>query len=110
MTDGDTIAVTRRGRPADVRLIGVDAPEFGFDHECGGEASSQALRRILENGDRVRLVADPSQDGRDIYGRLLRYVELKGRDVGRQQILKGHAAPYVFDDPVQAGRDLPPGS
>jgi Staphylococcal nuclease homologue len=52
---------------------------------------------MLKPGDRVRLVRDRSQDNRDYYGRLLRYVELRGRDLGRKQIRKGWASVYVFD-------------
>ena len=47
----------------------------------------------------MRLVADRSQDSRDQYGRLLRYVERGGRDVGRRQVGKGNANVYVFDEP-----------
>ena len=33
------------------------------------------MKRLLDHGDRLRLVRDRSQDNRDRYGRLLRYVE-----------------------------------
>jgi endonuclease YncB( thermonuclease family) len=101
VTDGDTIAVDIGGRERAVRLVGIDTPEVFFGVECGGEAASHALERMLQPGDRVRLVRDPSQDNRDAYDRLLRYVELGGRDLGRVQIRRGHAAVYVFEDPFQ---------
>ena len=56
------------------------------------------MTRLLDRGDRVRLIRDPSQDAVDHYGRLLRYVEHSGIDVGRKQILRGHARVYVYDD------------
>jgi endonuclease YncB( thermonuclease family) len=37
------------------------------------------------------LEADPTQDSSDAYGRLLRYVEVQGRDVGLAQIRSGSA-------------------
>jgi micrococcal nuclease len=47
----------------------------------------------------VRLTADSSQDDRDRYGRLLRYVVTKGGvDVGRRQLARGLAAVYVYDN------------
>jgi hypothetical protein len=42
-------------------------------------------------------VRDRTQDNRDYYGRLLRYVEFRGRDLGRKQLRKGWAEVYVFD-------------
>lgn len=57
------------------------------------------MTRLLEPGDRVRLVRDPSQDNRDSYDRLLRYVIHDGRDVGRMQLRRGWAAVYVFEEP-----------
>jgi endonuclease YncB( thermonuclease family) len=99
IADGDTIEVRVRRRTEDVRLIGIDTPEIYFGAECGGAQASASIRRILHAGDRVRLIRDRSQDNRDHYGRLLRYVEHSGRDVGRRQIRKGWAKVYVFETP-----------
>ena len=86
-----------------MRLIGIDTPEvYGVTSpECGGPAASRAMKRMLELGDRVKLFSDPSQSNRDQYGRLLRYVEERGRDVGKTQVAKGHANVYIFDQPFQ---------
>lgn len=97
VADGDTIQVAIRGREEDVRFIGIDTPEVYGGVECGGREASASMKRMLKPGDRVRLVRDRSQDNRDYYGRLLRYVELRGRDLGRKQIRKGWASVYVFD-------------
>lgn len=101
VTDGDTIDVEIRGREETIRLIGIDTPEVFFGEECGGADASGSMERLLESGDRVRLIRDRSQDNRDAYDRLLRYVEHGTRDLGRTQIRRGHAAVYVFEDPFQ---------
>jgi endonuclease YncB( thermonuclease family) len=97
VTDGDTIKVQLAGgsRP-DVRLIGIDTPEVYGGQECGGPEASTSLKRRLHPGDRVRLISDPSQDNRDRYGRILRYVEKKGSDMNRLQVRRGWAHVYVY--------------
>lgn len=44
---------------------------------------------------------DRSQDRKDRYGRLLRYVKRKGRDVGKRQVRRGWAKPYVYERPFE---------
>lgn len=99
VADGDTIQVQIGDREEDVRFIGIDTPEVYGGVECGGRPASASMKRMLEPGDRVTLVRDRSQGNRDYYGRLLRYVELDGRDLGRKQLRKGWAEVYVYDDP-----------
>ena len=101
IADGDTIDVHLKGRAERVRLIGIDTPEVYFGADCGGAQASAAMKRILQVGDRVELIRDRSQDNRDRYGRLLRYVVHAGRDVGQRQIRKGWAKTYVFETPFQ---------
>ena len=101
VTDGDTIEVRQRGRTRDVRLIGIDTPEVSFGLECGGRQASKSMKHMLSPGDRVRLIRDRSQDNRDAYRRLLRYVIKNGRDVGRKQIHRGWAEVYVFERPFR---------
>lgn len=97
VADGDTIQVQIGNREEDIRFIGIDTPEVFLGVECGGPEASASMKRMLRPGDRVRLMRDRSQDNRDHYGRLLRYVEFDGRDLGRQQLRKGWAQVYVFD-------------
>ena len=104
VTDGDTVKVERRGREQAVRIIGIDTPEVYFGAECGGAGASASMKRMLEPGDRVRLISDPTQDRRDAFGRLLRYVEIGGRDVGHRQLRKGWAEVFVFDHPFRRVR------
>jgi micrococcal nuclease len=98
VTDGDTIKVRFKGHNHDVRLIGIDTPEVYGGLECGGRAASKSMKRKLDPGNRVTLVKDFSQDLRDRYGRLLRYVERRDRDVGQRQIAAGWAKVYVYAD------------
>jgi endonuclease YncB( thermonuclease family) len=53
---------------------------------------------MLPKGTRVKLTSDPSQDLKDRYGRLLRYVTKSstGKDVNRRQVYKGLARVYVY--------------
>jgi micrococcal nuclease len=91
VTDGDTLRL-RDGRR--VRLVQIDAPER--DTECYGRAAGAALARLAPPGTRVTLERDPSLDGRDSYGRLLRYVRVGKLDVNLELVRLGAAAPYFF--------------
>jgi micrococcal nuclease len=99
--DGDTIvARTSGGREHYVRLLGIDTPETvapGTPPECGGEAATANLKALAPAGAALRLTSDPSQDRRDRYGRLLRYAEIEGRDLGRAQLAEGSAEPYTYE-------------
>ena len=98
VTDGDTLKVRVRGIGVrDVRIIGIDTPEVYGGIQCGGKDASQRMRELAPVGSTVTLVSDPSQADRDRYGRLLRYVERKGKDVGRAQVNLGQAKVYVYD-------------
>jgi endonuclease YncB( thermonuclease family) len=88
-----TVGRHRLGR---VRLLGIDAPETAYGAraaQCGGPAAARTLSRLLPAGSTVMLVADPGQADRDVYGRLLRYVEVGGRDAGEQMLALGAARP-----------------
>ena len=86
------------GPKRDVRLIGIDTPEVYGGEECGGPEASKSLKAILPKGIRVTLVSDNTQDYKDRYDRLLRYVIKKdGTDANRRQLYKGWAQVYVYD-------------
>jgi endonuclease YncB( thermonuclease family) len=55
------------------------------------------MRQLLSEGNRVTLIRDRSQDNRDRFGRLLRYVERGDKDVGKKQIARGWAEVFVFE-------------
>ena len=74
--DGDTLEVEIEGRREDVRLIGVDTPETVKPDEpvqCFGPQASAFTHRIAD-GRRARLLFGVER--RDIYDRLLAYVQL----------------------------------
>lgn len=89
--DGDTIEVASGEH---VRLIGIDTPEVG---RCGYGAATAALRRMVEGRTVVLVNPDSVQDA-DAYGRLLRYVDIEGRDAGLAQIRAGARARYDSRD------------
>lgn len=101
MTDGDTILVSLGGREEFVRFIGIDTPETFPDVDCGGPEASASMERLVQPGDRVKLVRDATQGNRDTYDRLLRYVEVNGRDLGLVQASRGWAEVFVFDRPFR---------
>lgn len=96
--DGDTIEVRiGTSRKETVRLIGIDAPEvegYGDDSQCYAGEAFVFLRNLLGR-NRVELVPQPG-DNRDKYGRLLRYVEFRGRDVSLQLLTEGYAKFYPW--------------
>ena len=100
VVDGDTLEVTfANGKDADVRLLAYDTPEpyrYGTP-ECGSKRAS-AFTTKLAYGKPVKLTVDPTQDTVDMYGRLLRYARIDGKDLGRQVIAAGWGAPYVFNE------------
>lgn len=87
--DGDTIDVRNTfGHVERVRFIGIDTPEKG---ECGYEAATGALALLIKDS-KVKLVSG-AQTNRDRMKepRLLRYVEVDGRDIGLAMIKGGWA-------------------
>lgn len=84
--DGDTVVVVLDGQEQHVRLIGVDTPER---EECGYDEAADALAVLVE-GRAVSLVPGAQSDT-DVYGRLLRYIEIDGKDVGLELITQGLA-------------------
>jgi micrococcal nuclease len=101
VVDGDTLHVSVDGRDETVRLIGIDTPELR-PTECGAQAATRVMEQLAD-GRRVELVADPSQDDHDRYGRLLAYaVTAHGHlDLGEAMLRRGWARVYVFDRPFE---------
>ena len=87
VVDGDTIDVVGPGGRSDtVRIIGIDTPERGV---CGYTEASNTLT-VMVGGETVEL-SSGAVDDRDRYGRMLRYVDVGGRDAGRALIEQGLA-------------------
>ena len=96
--DGDTIGVEMAGKLEKVRLIGVDTPETHKPNtpvQCyGPEASEYTKSHLL--GTAVRLEADYTNDNRDRYGRLLRYVYTSDGTLWNQKLIQeGYGFAYI---------------
>lgn len=99
ITDGDTLRVDVDGRNEPVRLLAIDTPEVSGD--CGATAATEALAALVPVGSMVWLEADV--EGRDRYGRLLRYVwRPDGRLVNRALVRRGMARARLY--PPNDGR------
>ena len=96
--DGDTITVEAAGRRERVRLIGIDTPELHHPErpvQCFAEAA-KAFTASLIDSQAVRLQADPLDDNRDLYQRLLRYVYLPdGTLVNTAVVAEGYGFAYT---------------
>lgn len=82
VVDGDTVELSDGET---VRIAGIDTPERG---ECGYDEATVNMG-LLALGKQVTLGA--SDEDRDRYGRLLRYVDVGKVDVGLRQIEDGLA-------------------
>jgi micrococcal nuclease len=95
IVDGDTVEVSPGGS---VRLIGIDTPERG---RCYAQEATNR-QAALTAGQTVFLEADPSQDDRDRYNRLLRYIWLPdGRMVNALLVAEGYAYEYTYREPYR---------
>jgi micrococcal nuclease len=83
--DGDSLVVSVEGQEAEVRLIGINAPEGS---ECHGDQSRDTLQDLLAAGE-VTLVSDIEDT--DQYGRLLRYLYVRGLNVNLALLANGDA-------------------
>lgn len=110
VTDGDTFEAEANGKKEKIRMLGIDTPEkFDSDKLARdiertkrdsetikklGELSSKFTHSLLE-GKKVLLEPDKSQDDRDKYGRLLRYVYLEdGTFVNKKIVAEGYAVVF----------------
>ncbi len=102
--DGDTIKANINGKNETIRLIGVDTPETVDPRkkvQCFGKAASDFTKAHLLN-QAVRLAADPTQNNRDKYGRLLRYIFLTdGTNYNEELVAEGYAYEYTYVVPYQ---------
>ena len=104
VVDGDTFDVLLDGKTERVRLIGIDTPETVDPRkpvQCFGIEASNTAKTLL-SGKRVRLERDPTQDDRDVYGRVLRYAYVEdGPFFNQYMIAEGYAHEYTYEIPYQ---------
>jgi micrococcal nuclease len=104
VVDGDTVDVNLDGVTTRLRLIGINTPESVDPNrpvECFGLEASKRAKALL-TGQNVLLEADSSQDDRDRYDRLLRYIWFEdGRLFNMQMILEGYAYEYTYQVPYK---------
>lgn len=98
VVDGDTIKVLISNKEDVVRLIGIDSPEILDERkpiQCFGKEASDKAKEIL-NGKIITLEQDSTQENRDEYGRLLRYVFIDSSNFNKFMISQGYAREYTF--------------
>lgn len=104
VSDGDTIKASINGKTETIRLIGVDTPETVDPHktvQCYGHEASNFTKKTLQDQS-VHLHADSSQQDRDKYGRLLRYVFTNdGANFNLLLIQSGYGFEYTYKVPYQ---------
>jgi len=103
--DGDTIEVSIDSKTEKVRVIGIDTPETVDPRklvECFGIEASNKATELLKVGSEVYSESDPSQDNRDKYSRLLRYIWInENLDFGKFMIEEGYAYEYTYEIPYK---------
>lgn len=103
VVDGDTIIVALNHKPETIRLLGVNTPETVAPNkpvQCYGPEASKHVKELLTDKV-VQLESDPSQDNKDKYHRLLRYVLLENTNVNESLVIDGYAREYTFKIPYK---------
>jgi micrococcal nuclease len=102
VVDGDTIKVKIRNTVETIRLIGINTPETKDPRkpvECFGKEAFEHAKKLLE-GKKVKLKSDKTQQNRDKYDRMLRYVWIGGNElVNHMMIADGYAFEYTYETP-----------
>lgn len=83
IVDGDTVDVSNGAR---IRIAGIDTPERG---QCGYDEAGARMMELAR--DREAVLVKGGADSIDRYGRLTRYLDVDGRDVGLTLIEEGLA-------------------
>lgn len=84
--DGDSLRIKKGGQVSEVRLYGIDSPEYG--QSCWQEA--KALAKGLVMGKNV--MVEPMDT--DQYGRVVALVHYQGRIINRELVRNGMAWVY----------------
>lgn len=106
VVDGDTIEVKMGDKVESIRLIGIDAPEMNEETMERAIESKQYLENLLKN-QKIYLEKDETQDDRDVYNRLLRYVYLRDRTLINKKMIEADMADeYTFIHPYKYQREF----
>lgn len=106
VVDGDTIEIKTDNKIEFVRLIGIDAPEIEEKTKEKGIGSKKYLEELVKN-KRIRLEGDATQDDRDIYNRLLRYVFTEDEIlINKEMVRSKMAKEYTFKYPYRYQKDF----
>tara|TARA_B100000683_G_scaffold213553_1_gene208506 strand:- start:273 stop:698 length:426 start_codon:yes stop_codon:yes gene_type:complete len=84
--DGDSLRIELRGLEMDLRLLGVDAPEW---NQPGGEEAKAFVQAWVDKGDSIDLEFDRKMYGK--YGRLLAWVWMDDELLQEELVRHGHA-------------------
>lgn len=104
--DGDTIEVKIGEKIESVRLIGIDAPEMDEEIKEKAIESKQYLENLLKNQN-IYLERDETQDDRDVYNRLLRYIYLEDKTlVNKKMIEADKATEFTFITPYKFQKEF----
>ena len=108
VVDGDTIAISLRGKSETIRLIGIDTPETVDSRvavQCFGKEATAKLKSVI--GKRVSIEKDEEEGERDKYGRLLAYIYTEeGLFLNKYMIEQGFAFEYMYDDPYKYQKEF----
>jgi len=85
LIDGDSLRVESEGRAVEVRLIGIDAPEWGQEYSI--QAKAHAMNFCY--GKELRLEFDEGR--KDRYGRTLAYVWCGDKMLNEEMVRAGMA-------------------
>lgn len=104
VVDGDTLDVSIDNKTVRLRIIGLNTPETVDPRkpvECFGKQASAEAAKMLKSM-KVYLEPDASQQNRDKYDRLLRYVWLEdGTNFSKYMIENGFGHEYTYDTPYK---------
>ncbi|MDP3480383.1 MAG: thermonuclease family protein [Desulfoprunum sp.] len=85
--DGDSLAVENKGRAYQIRLWGIDSPEWGQSFS----SEAKALCRDLVEGRTIEI----QEKYRDRFGRVVALVKIDGRVVNEEMIRRGMAWVHI---------------
>ncbi len=98
VVDGDTFEVVVNGQTEKIRMLGIDTPESVDPRkpvQCFAKEATKKLQELIFEKEIV-LTPDFTNDDRDKYNRLLRYVSRPdGLLVNEEMIKEGYAYAYI---------------